>query len=454
MNRFWFWGVALATVTVGCRTAPIRVATTTNPASVAVAPIAYETPVQQVGFSQELPSADNATQASIAFSENPTLQEIEQLALAGNPAVNAAIAEIESLRGKLVQAGLPPNPRVGVNGEDINEDGGAGRYGVFFGREVVRGNKLCLSRSVVDAEINAAEQRLEVVRRKLLTDIRQGFYEVLVAQEKIATIQDLVEISQNAVNASEKLFEAKEAAKTSVLQSELELQNAKVLLKQAENQKQGATRRLAALLGQEDIAIDSVNGDIRSLSQLQGFEQSYDELVNSSPEINALFAEVEQRRRNLRRQIAEPIPNVTWQTTVQFDTVTDDVVTGFQIGMPIPTLNRNQGAVHQARQQIIAAERETEKKALDLRQRLASAYQDYIDAKIQVEAFESEIIPKASETLELISLGYEQGEVPFLEWLTAQRTFSRTQLTYLNQLSNLWEKNWQVRGMLLTGSLK
>lgn len=454
MNRYWFWGIAFAIVTVGCRTTSVRVVTPSKPSTLVVTQRSNESEVRQVGFSQDIRTADDSGPLTDAFSENPTLQEIEQLSLANNPAIAAVSAEIEALRGKLTQAGLPPNPRVGVSGEDINEDGSAGRYGVFFGREVVRGNKLCLSRSVVDAEIIAAEQRLEIVRQKLLTDVRQGFYEVLIAQERIAAIQNLVEISQNAVIASKKLLEAQEAAKTSVLQSELELQNAKVLLKQAENQKRGAARRLSALFGQEDLAFDSVTGDIRSLSQLQDFEQSYDELVNSSPEINALFAEVEQQRRNLCRQIAEPIPNVTWQTTVHFDTVSDDLIAGFQIGMSIPTFNRNQGAVHQARQKIISAERQVEKKALDLRQRLASAYQDYIDAKIQVEAFESEIIPKASETLELISLGYERGETPFLEWLTAQRTFSRTQLTYLNQLSKLWAKNWQVQGMLLYDSLK
>lgn len=412
-----------------------------------------EVSAEEAEFSADLVDATEQTPIVPPGLPVSTLSEFEQLAFATNPAIAEIDAEIESLRGKLTQAGLPPNPVVGINGDDINEDGAAGRYGVYFGREIVRGNKLGLARSVVCAEIKAAERRREVVQQRLLTDVRQAFFNLLIVQERITTFEQLVELSRQAVVNSQKLVDAEEIAQTSLLQAELELQNAEVILRQARNQNLGARRQLAALINEAELPFESVVGDIRSISELDEFESSYDRLVISSPEIAALFAEVEQQRRNLCRQIAEPIPNVTWQSTLQFDTVTDDIVAGFQIGMPIPTLNRNQGAICQARYSIISAERRAEKKALDLRQRLAKAYQDYIDSKIQVEAFENEIIPKAGKTVDLIAEAYREGELSFLEWLTAQRTWSQTQLAWLNQLQTLWDRHWAVQGMLLNGSL-
>jgi cobalt-zinc-cadmium efflux system outer membrane protein len=121
--------------------------------------------------------------------------------------------------------------------------------------------------------------------------------------------------------------------------------------------------------------------------------------------------------------------------------------------MPIPTLNRNQGAIHQARHRIIAAERRAEKKALDLRQRLASAYESYLDAKLQVDAYDAEIIPKAKQTLDLVTKGYQEGEVDFLQLLTAQRTYSQINLTYLQQLQQAWRQTVAIKGMLLSDSL-
>ncbi len=424
---------------------------------------------RQVGFQQAITGGDasliqeSPSDIPIRSVDTPGLQsdghgtsldQIEQMALATSPAVSEVRAEIESLRGKLTQAGLPPNPTAGINGDDINEDGGSGRYGVYFGREIVRGNKLGLSRSVVCAEIAAAEQRLVVIEQRLFTDVRQAYYDLLVAQETIVMTEELVRISQNAVDVSKQLVEAKEAARTSVLQSELELQNALVVNRRAENQRLAARRKLAGLLGEAELSLDYVDGNAREILELQDFEQSFDELVNGSPEVAALFAEVEQKRRQLARACVEAIPNVTWQTTLQYGTVTEDLVAGFQIGMPIPTIDRNQGAIYQARHEIVAAERRTEKRVLDLRQRLASAYERYLDARLQVDAYESEIKPKAKETLDLVTQGYQQGEIDFLQLLTAQRTYSQINLTYLEQLQLAWRQNIEIKGMLLSGSLE
>jgi cobalt-zinc-cadmium efflux system outer membrane protein len=383
-----------------------------------------------------------------------TLAQIEQTAVAFNPAVMEARANIDALRGKHTQAGLPPNPTLGVIGDDINEEGSGGRYGVYFGREIVRGNKLGLSQSVVCAEIETAQQRLAVIEQKLLTDVRKRYYDLLVSQEKVIVSKEIVKILQDVADVSQKLLDAKEVAKSAILQSNLELQNAIVIQRQAENERLAARRKLAAFLGEEQLAYDEVTGDARKLPELNEFQQAFDHLVHASPEIAALFAEVEQARRQLARAKVEPIPNVTWQTTLQYGTGSEDVVAGFQVGMPIPRVNRNQGAIYQAQQQIRVAERRAEKRMLDLRLRLASSYESYQNAKLQLDAFDAEILPTAKESFELISQGYQAGEVDFLQLLTAQRTYSQAALQYLEKLRQAWQQSVEIQGMLLSGSLE
>ena len=382
-----------------------------------------------------------------------TLEQIEELAIQSNPAIAQIEFEIEALHGKLVQAGLEPNPTVGINGEDINDGGGSGRYGVYFGRQIVRGNKLALSQSVVDAELTSAEQRLTVMKQRLLTDVRQRYFEVVVSKKRIEIADELLGISKSAVENSEKLFAADEVAKTAVLQSELEFQNASVVKRQAENTNVAAKRKLAALVGDSQLDIELLDIELKDISALSEFESSYDELVESSPELAVLFANVEQAKRQLNREVAEPIPNVTWQTTIQLDTVGDNVIGGFQVGMPLPILNQNQGAIHQARQQVWESERKAEKKILDLRQRLAAAFEAHKDAKIQVDVYDSQIIPKSKETLELILSAYQNGESDFLQLLTAQRSYSQFRLAYLEKLQQLLSQRAAIQGMLLTGSL-
>ncbi len=480
MNMKWIAGAGLLALAIGgCRTAPLPDSQSSRAMGHAVVarrpdvssdPTENPSGLRQVSFQQGDSSPDNGRlepQPVSAESPNPpvivdvvqndgetiTLPELEQLALSTNPAVFQARAELESLRGKLTQAGLPPNPVVGVSGEDINENGRAGKYGVFLGREIVRGNKLGLSRSVVCAEIEAAERRLEVMQHRLLTDVRLRYYELLVAQEKVTVAAELVTVAQQAADASAQLLAAKEAPRTEVLQSQLELQNAQVVRQLAENQRLTARRKLAAFLNEDDLPANRVAGKVDNAVELEEFEQTFDHLINNSPEISALFAEVEQARRQLSRECVEAVPNITWQTSLLFDTVGDNMVAGFQVRMPIPTVNRNQGGIHQARQQIAVAQHSAEKRVLDLRHRLAAGYERYLNAKVQVEAYATGILPKAKETLDLISRGYQAGEVDFLQLLTAQRTFAQTNMAYLESLGMQWQQSIEIHGLLLTGSL-
>jgi outer membrane protein, heavy metal efflux system len=47
------------------------------------------------------------------------LEELEQIALAHNPTLAQAAADINSAKGRRQQSGLYPNPRAGYEGEEI-----------------------------------------------------------------------------------------------------------------------------------------------------------------------------------------------------------------------------------------------------------------------------------------------------------------------------------------------
>ncbi len=390
----------------------------------------------------------------VVGSDLQTINDFENWALSTNPVVLQQQAKLRSLQGRLVQVGLKPNPVVGVSGQDINESGVGGMYGVYFGRELVRGNKLQLARSVVGAEIKVAQQQLNEMTQRLTTDIRVGFYDLLVAQRKLELANQLAEIAETAALTSEKLFAAKEVARSAVLQAQMERQNTVVLQGQAVNEEAAARRKLAALVGEPTLLKNKIKGDLQQVSDLADFEHTYDRLITESPELAKLFENIERARRQLQRECAEPISNVTWQATVQYDTVGETVVSGFQVGFPIPKFNRNQGAIRQAEHDIAVAEFQVEKKALELRQRLAGAYERYLQAKLQVNVYSENILPKAKSTFELISEGYRQGEVDFVSFLTAQRTYFDANLAYVSGLKQLWQEHNLIQGLLLSASLR
>jgi cobalt-zinc-cadmium efflux system outer membrane protein len=122
--------------------------------------------------------------------------------------------------------------------------------------------------------------------------------------------------------------------------------------------------------------------------------------------------------------------------------------------VPLPILNRNQGAIAAASGELVAAQRRVERIELALTQKLAQAYQRYADAQAEVERYGTDILPNARENLELVNRAYQAGEFAYLNVLVAQRTLFNANLEYIDALGRLRQAAAEIEGYLLTESLQ
>lgn len=415
-------------------------------------------PVQPAAFIeamqiQELPEPLALPTPTDEANSGLTLEELEQMALDNNPAVGRAVAQLKALQGKWVQAGLPPNPRVGYLSEEVGIEGTSGKQGAFVGQKFITGGKLNLDQAVVSREIMRAQQQLAATRQQVLTDVRTGYYDVLIAQRKLKLAGELVDISDQAVRASQQLLKAKEIPRVGLLQTEVEAQTARILLRRANNGNIAAWRGLNSVIGGLDLTLQPLQGDLDQAAKDLEWNEQLERLVTKSPEVATAVAELERARSALGRAHAQVIPDLNVQVALQYDNLTEDTVTGVQVGLPIPLWNKNQGGIQQAWNEIVTARRNIQRVELDLQQRLAVAFQQYADARYQVERFSGKILPTAKETFDLVSEGYKKGEVGYLDMLTAQRTYFRANLSYIEALRELWQVTVRIEGMLLEGSL-
>jgi cobalt-zinc-cadmium efflux system outer membrane protein len=167
------------------------------------------------------------------------------------------------------------------------------------------------------------------------------------------------------------------------------------------------------------------------------------------------MSDISRTRLAYARARVDPVPNVSLQGLVN---VIDNGVdgrpdAGVALTMPIPLFNRNQGAILKAQHEIAAAELALQQLELGLQNRLAPIYERYANARNQVECYRAAILPAAQETLDLTRKLYEAGEANFLSLLTAQRTFSQTNLNYLESLLELRATEAEINGLLLRNSL-
>lgn len=409
------------------------------------------TSVVAVSYEQTL-EPDSQT-AQSGRSPAATLASLEEVALSSNPTLLAMQAKVDAANGRWLQVGLKPNPVASISMQEIGNDDSAGQYGALVGQEFVTAGKLELNRNSAAWQVKLVEQELAAQRLRVLTDVRRGFYAVLVAQERLVVANELLGIAQESVEKATELIKFQEPA-TVLTQAEIEAELAAVLVDNFQTQRQAQWHRLAAVIGQPDMPLSKVDGELTGSAPKVVWDQVLDRLHRESPEIASALAEVEQSRWKLQRAGVESTPNVTFQAGVFYDDSSSDPFGMLQVSLPLPVNDWNQGGIAEAQANVIAAEQTVQRVELSLQQRLAAVYQQYEQARKQATRYETTILQKARKNLDLNRQSYDSGQSSYLAVLTAQRSYSQARLAWLNALDQLWSATVQMNGLLLSDSLK
>jgi len=381
-----------------------------------------------------------------------TLDELEQLAIENHPTLNAAVARILTARHEALQAGLAPNPQLGLFIDEMGNENDPGIWGAYLQRNVIRGNKLALGRRIKNREANALEVQFESQVLRIKTDVRTAFYKLLITQKKYELAVQLYQSQQNAVRKSTDLFEAGETPKTDLLQTELQTQRTAVLLSQASVTQKNAWRELASVVGHPELPARQIVGSLAPIAEKYLFEECLEQIFANSPEIQSANAEMIRVQATIDRELAETIPNYQTQLTLGRDSTSNHFFTGLQVQVPLQICNKNQGNIAAAKSRLTVAQHEVERIKLSLAKRLSTEYQKYESALVKSEMYAENLLPKAQQTLELLSSGYPD-EVSFLQLVTAQQSVIDITMEYLDSLNQVWESRLKIEGLLLSDSL-
>ncbi|MBT4865709.1 MAG: TolC family protein [Planctomycetaceae bacterium] len=386
-------------------------------------------------------------------SEEMTLADLEGIAFEHNPTLSAAAARMEIASGRQFQAGRSPNPVVGYHATEVGNLGTAGQQGGFISQRFITAGKLQLDQQIAGKEIDAAHYQFHAQEQRVLSDVRVRFYDVLVAQRRVELTKELVDIGDNLVEAAETLLDGRQGTPNDLLQAQIRADEAHILYDNARNELAESWRRLAATIGQPTMSMKPLVGQLDIDVPNYEWDDCHTIVLGSNPQLNAARARVDRAGLSIQRAQKEPIPNIDASVSVRHIYPTKSDVANIQIGIPIPIFDKNQGNIRSAEAEWIAANNEVERIELDLQDRLAVVYRQFANSRQQVDRYSQKMVPRAKQSLELVTDGYDKGQVNYLTMLTAQQTYVQVSLSYLASLRELRTSTAVIEGQLLTGSL-
>lgn len=408
---------------------------------------------------QEAYTPNRITPEPIASETSATTYELESLiaiALENNPAIQVALAEVEKSRGRQVQAGLYFNPTMGYTGNEIGNEGFDGQHGIFVSQTFITANKRKLSQNAFGYQVQDLSWQWQVARYRVSNAVRREYYEFLAARDLEQTYEN---IRKRLNGYAEDLQLSVDAGNISSVNVNLmKLETKRFLIQQQNSQanSRAAVRQLSTLMGNYPLASQQVSGILDRPETNLEWDDISNWLQQHSPELNAAYAQVCRAQWALKRAKVQPIPNINAQMSVQYDDSTKDTFTGFQVGMPIPVFNRNQGNIRTAQGELIRASHDVKRLRNSLNKRLATAFQQYETSLQQVDAIEKQMQQLAADIKTDQEKNYKQGlgaesDLSIVNQIFIIRTTSQTEIDYINALKQLQKSIVDIRGLVISG---
>jgi cobalt-zinc-cadmium efflux system outer membrane protein len=384
-----------------------------------------------------------------------TVDELVTRALTDNPDLRAARAGVEAARGRLLQAGLRPNPMLdlsaqqNVTGPDNNVTAGvtlpldlnrrkAGRVGV------------------AERELEMKSAQVADRERGLRADVRMKAVEVLAAQRNLRIPQDLLDVNRQALGlvrervrrgAAPSLEENLERVEVNRLDASRQLLGSRVDV---------PTLQLKILVGLGPDAPLAITGDLSPPALTLKREEGLQRALAARPDLLAARAEVEMARATIRKEQAEG----RWDASVNvgymrqnfgFDLngltergetrpITDIFhYVGGGVTIMLPVRNRNQGNIAAAVAEAQAAERRADFATLTIRQEVAAAFIQYEAAQRSLEIYAQGVRELARQNLEVMRKAYALGRTSLLDVITEQRRYVDVEMGYTDALKQAYD---------------
>jgi cobalt-zinc-cadmium efflux system outer membrane protein len=392
-----------------------------------------------------------AAHLTVTTAETITLDELVALAVRNNPDLAVAQAQAEAARGRMLQAGLYPNPVIGPRIDELGHHrNGWGSPGATINQEIVLANKLQIARAAAAKGVAVADWQAVSRWFDVVTRVRVAYYDVLTAEREVQTNRELVEVTQKSLDVARKLLKAGVGTQLDVLRSQVELEQSRMRLAVAEKRLDATWRILARTVGVPDLPMGELFGNLEAAAPQLDWTTLLETMLARSSDIQAAHAQSQQAEQLLRRAQVEPIPNAQVSIQPGYSIPDRDLRVEALAGFAIPLFNRNQGNIAAARAEVArtrAAVRQTE---LQLTEQLTNAFQRYQAAREQVTAYQKQILPAARESLRLVQLAYEKeaGKFDLTAVLQAQQTLVQARLLYVQSLGDLWRAVSEIRGII------
>ncbi|WP_083762629.1 TolC family protein [Parvibaculum lavamentivorans] len=356
-----------------------------------------------------------------------TLDEAIAIALSQNTQARIAFEAIGERTAEARQAGLPPNPELGLEVENVL---GSGLYRGTEEADVTLGltqrietggkreNRKRLSRL---SEAVAAAER-DVVERRLREAVTHAFNGLLAAQQEAETTSAAAERVRGLVPALRQRFERGASSEADLNRGLLALDLAEIRAGTKQAELRTAQQTLLALWSESAYRPLRAEGAFAvPATPLPGLDE-LEAMLDSHPAVLGGQQTVSVRRAAFDLEKSNAYPDVTLGAGARHFAGTDESAFLFSVSIPISVFDRNQGNIDAASSRVVQADLDARRTRVELARELQQSHQTYSSRCREAERLGRSVVPTSAKTSAAIREGYLAGRFGVLDLLDALQT--------------------------------
>jgi len=375
--------------------------------------------------------------AGALCAETLTINQAVSEAIEKNIGLLAERANIVIADARILTARLRPNPvlTAGSNhldflGTGFNDVNGGGPTEISLHSEftVERGGKRQARVAVAQAARSVTEFLFLNAARTLVLDVQNAFVDVLLAKSALALARENLEFANTTVTVNEARLKAGEIAELELIRSRLATLQWENSVRRADLQVQTSLARLETVLGRakRSPAFD-ISGELRRDAVIPGRDEIQRLAAERRPDLGALRRDTERAVAEWKSQIAQARPDYTLGAEYIRQQVNAKANSlSFEIGIPIPVFNRNQGEIARAAAEQRQAELRLRALEANIAGEIDAAWRQLVTARDLLHSIETRMLQQARQVRDITEFSYRRREATLLELLDAQRAFNET----------------------------
>lgn len=369
-----------------------------------------------------------------------TLDQCIQEAMQKNPLILSSYQQYQAALARVNQAKAFPQPSLDWDSDlqpRLFDFRGTGEWYFGVSQSIEFPGKRNLRGQIAAKESQELMREIELLELDITYQVKQGFYGLLLAEEKHKYAEENLELSRDFLNKAELKFETGDAARVEMLRAQVEASRAATAVRQAANEVRLAKAYLNYLMARRKYTPLTISGQLKKNPAPLDLNELKERAFNFRPELRQVHIAKERVDLQKKQAYMNYLPDFDlgvnrhkvlgegewWDVTLSF---------------PIPLFfwQPAKGEVAEAQANLRSLNRENEHLRNTVSLEVEEAYMNAEAAENQISLFEDEILSQAEEVYQMFLFSYQEGEIEGIELIDARRTLLEARTSYADALYN------------------